>query len=163
MCAATRYCRPRPRRANHAHGPRPSHADRPDRGRMLTTARAIRPHGRRTGRPPPPPAPSPNGLRPTAPASTPISGRATPAAPMTDQQGPEAMRAAERVANTGRSRCWEASPAPAQCLRLHNIGLHACLPPTAAAPHSVLWTRASAGFKNARRAPASKRTRATAL
>ena len=68
---------------------------------MLTTARAIRPHGRRTGRPPPPPAPSPNGLRPTAPASTPISDRATPAAPMTDQQGPEAMRAAERVAQHG--------------------------------------------------------------
>ena len=42
----------------------------------------------------------------------------------------------------------------------------ACMPAahgTAAAPHSVLWTRASAGFKNARRAPASKRTRATAL
>ena len=72
--------------------------------------------------------------------------------------GPSDFHLWAPVGRTAHAGMYTETPASLACLAAHAAA-------AAAAPHSVLWTRASAGFQNARRAPASSEqtNRATAL
>ena len=76
----------------------------------------------------------------------------------TRSPGPAACILARTARRAGRPRVPATHSAPRTSSRWPapaRRSLHAAAAATAAAPHSVLWTRASAGFQNARLAPAS--------